>query len=120
MARFGQLYLQRGRWNGGQLVPESWISESTSCYSLTGRAGALSGYGYMWWIVADGEIDRRGLPAGAFTAAGNGGRYITIFPGLRIVVAVQPNERRGEPPVPLYAQTNGYSDLLAELVIALL
>jgi CubicO group peptidase (beta-lactamase class C family) len=120
MASFGQLYLQRGRWNGRQIVPESWVEESTRSYSLTGRAGAMSGYGYMWWVVADSEnIDRRGLPAGAFSAAGNGGRYITIFPTLGIVVAIQPNERRGEPPVPLYSIPNAYSDLLRELVSAL-
>jgi CubicO group peptidase (beta-lactamase class C family) len=120
MASFGQLYLERGRWKGRQLVPETWIDESTRSYSMTGRDGFRTGYGYMWWIAAPGDgADLRGLPAGAFTAAGNGGRYITIFPELRVVVAVQPNERRGEPPVPLYAQPNGYSDLLRELVTAL-
>jgi len=120
MAIFGQLYLQRGRWNGKQVIPESWIAESTRSYSLTGRPGFNSGYGYMWWVVPDdASVDRRGIPAGAFSAAGNGGRYITIIPSLNLVVAVQPNEKRGEPPVSLYAQPNVYSDLLAELVTAL-
>lgn len=120
MALFGQLYLQRGRWKGRQLVPESWIAESTRSYSTTGRDGAHSGYGYMWWVVAgDPGIDRRGLPPGAYSASGNGGRYITVFPEQDIVVAVQPNERRGEPPVTLYARTNAYSDLLRDLLGAL-
>ena len=120
MARFGQLYLQRGRWNGKQLVPESWVEESTRSYSVTGRPGATSGYGYMWWIVgSEPEIDRLGLPAGAFTAAGNGGRYITIFPALNVVVAVQPDENRGQPPVALYSKPNGWSELLGQLVTAL-
>jgi CubicO group peptidase (beta-lactamase class C family) len=120
MGRFGQLYLQRGRWNGKQLIPQSWVDESTRSYSTTGRAGFNSGYGYMWWVVPDDpSIDRRGVPVGAFTAAGNGGRYITIIPSLNVVVAVQPNERRGEPPVTLYAQPNAYSDLLGELAAAL-
>jgi CubicO group peptidase (beta-lactamase class C family) len=119
MAQFGQLFLQRGQWKGQQLVPESWVAECTRSYSLTGRAGAQSGYGYMWWVVADdATVDRRGLPAGTYTAAGNGGRYITIFPELRVVVAVQPNERQGQPPVPLYSVENAYSDLLAEVVKA--
>jgi CubicO group peptidase (beta-lactamase class C family) len=119
MAKFGRLFLQRGRWNGTQIVPESWVKESTRSYSLTGRDGVHSGYGYMWWVVADdASVDRRGLPAGSFSASGNGGRYITIFPSLDLVVAIQPDEKRGQPPVPLYANTNAYSDLLAELIAA--
>jgi CubicO group peptidase (beta-lactamase class C family) len=117
MALFGQLFLQRGRWKDKQIVPEAWVAESTRSYSVTGRAGAQSGYGYMWWVVSDAEgVDRRGLPAGAFTAAGNGGRYITIFPKQNLVVAVQPDEKRNEPPVKLYTQENAYSDLLRGLL----
>jgi CubicO group peptidase (beta-lactamase class C family) len=120
LARFGQLFLRRGEWTGKRIVPEAWVAESTRVHSLTGRAGFNSGYGYMWWVVADGDgIDRRGLPAGAFTAAGNGGRYITVIPQLDLVAAVQPDEKRGQPPVRLYADPNGWSDLLAALVTAL-
>ena len=117
MAQFGRLFLPRGRWEGNQLLPPEWVDESTQAHSLTGRPGFNSGYGYMWWVVPDDPtVDRRGLPAGTFTAAGNGGRYISVVPSLRLVVAVQPDEKRGEPPVPLYADANGYSDLLASLV----
>ena len=120
LARFGQLFLQRGKWQERELIPEAWIDESTREYSVTGRSGFNSGYGYMWWVVSEAAgVDRRGLPVGAYSAAGNGGRYVTVLPALGVVVAIQPNERRGEPPVPLYARPNAYSDLLAQLVTAL-
>lgn len=120
MARFGQLFLQRGQWEGKQVVPEAWALESTRSYSVTGRSGFNSGYGYMWWVVSDDPaVDRRGLPAGTFSAAGNGGRYITIIPSVNIVVALQPDEKRGQPPVKLYSEPDAYSNLLAELVAAL-
>jgi len=81
--------------------------------------GILGGYGYLWWIATDREgKDPLGLPLGAYTAAGNGGRYITIFPAQNLVVAVQPDERDNQPPVPLYADHNAYSLLLRQLLDA--
>jgi CubicO group peptidase (beta-lactamase class C family) len=53
-ARFGQLFLQQGRWGRKQIVPEDWVDESTRAHSrtehLTGEPGIY--YGYMWWILA--------------------------------------------------------------------
>ncbi|WP_341022919.1 serine hydrolase [Brevundimonas diminuta] len=118
LARFGQLFLNRGRWQGRQLVPEAWIDESTAQYSTTGRAGWGGGYGYMWWLATDQGADPQGLPVGSFTAAGNGGRYITVFPREQIVVAVQPDEQQGKPAVPLYADPDGYTDLLRLILAA--
>lgn len=119
LARFGQLFLNRGRWHGKQLVPEAWIDESTAQYSTTGRSGWGGGYGYMWWLASNQGADPQGLPVGSYTAAGNGGRYITVFPRENIVVAVQPNEKQGQPPVPLYANPDGYTDLLRMILAAL-
>ena len=120
MARFGQLFLNRGRWAGRQLIPARWIDESTRVYSTTDHDGILGGYGYLWWLATDqGGRNPLGLPPGAFTAAGNGGRYITIFPAQNLVVAVQPDERDNQPPVALYAQPNAYSLLLRQLLDAL-
>jgi CubicO group peptidase (beta-lactamase class C family) len=118
LARFGELFLNRGAWEGRQLIPASWIDESTAVYSTTHQAGgALGGYGYMWWVVTDQDgKDPMGLPLGAYSAAGNGGRYITVFPEQNLVVAIQPDERPGQPPVPLYAVPNAYSRLLARIL----
>jgi hypothetical protein len=47
LARFGQLYLQEGTWDGEQIIPTGWVAESTRVYSKTGQSGTSSGYGYM-------------------------------------------------------------------------
>lgn len=46
LARFGQLYLQEGRWGTQQVVPAAWIRESFRSRSTTGDK---MGYGYLWW-----------------------------------------------------------------------
>lgn len=56
IAKFGQLYLQKGKWNGKQLLPESWINEATS-KQTTSQAGDndwSQGYGYQFWRCKPG------------------------------------------------------------------
>lgn len=73
LARFGVLYLQNGRWEGRQIVPESWISDSMARHSDLGNG---VGYGYMWWI----------MPDSAFLATGTGGQKLIVDPARRLVV----------------------------------
>jgi CubicO group peptidase (beta-lactamase class C family) len=55
MARFGALYQKNGNWNGKQIIPEEWIEESTTVYSIEDTTlGA--GYGYMWRIIPKGSV----------------------------------------------------------------
>lgn len=75
MLKFGQLYLDGGRWNGQQVVPEAWVRTSTE-YLVRSPAG---GYGYHWWIV-DGHGHA------AFAAFGYAGQLIEVVPDLRLVV----------------------------------
>jgi CubicO group peptidase (beta-lactamase class C family) len=52
LARFGQLYLQKGKWQGRQLVPEAWIGAATSRQVSNGSNPASDwdqGYGYQFW-----------------------------------------------------------------------
>ena len=79
LARFGLLFEREGRWKGEQIIPASWIHESTRSYSEVGHPG-LKGYGYMWWVLG-GELGRQG----AYTALGVGDQTITIIPDLDIV-----------------------------------
>ncbi|UCC99811.1 MAG: serine hydrolase, partial [Phycisphaerales bacterium] len=51
MARFGQLFLQQGQWQGKQIIPADWVRGSTRSCSQTGRRQI--GYGYMWWTIED-------------------------------------------------------------------
>lgn len=77
MARFGQLYLDRGRWQGRQVVPESWVAESTREQT---RASDDDGFGYLWWRLGD---DFRQY--GAFAAEGAGTQLIVVLPKLNAV-----------------------------------
>lgn len=75
MAKIGQLYLNRGMWNGRRIVSEEWINESTEEHSRW-EAQNLS-YGYLWWIDKDG-----------FAAMGDGGNTIYVNTKKNMVVAI--------------------------------
>ena len=89
MARFGLLFLRGGKWEDKQIVPQSWVAESTKSYSDAGPSG---GYGYMWWVAANGkhlpEVD---LKDGAYSARGAGGHYILVIPDLEVVIVHRVN-----------------------------
>lgn len=77
LARFGYLYLCKGDWNGIQVVPADWVTESTQSYSKTNDE---AGYGYLWW-VNDFDTDIK-----CFSAQGALGKYIIIIPERSIVI----------------------------------
>ncbi|MFZ5756547.1 MAG: serine hydrolase domain-containing protein [Pseudomonadota bacterium] len=65
-AKFGQLFLQQGQWQGRQLLPPDWVRESTrrpEPWLQPGVAQPERGYGYHWWIPpgADGEYFANGI-----------------------------------------------------------
>lgn len=80
-ARFGQLFLNDGRWNGRQVIPASWVTDSTSALSRTDRGHM--GYGYLWWTL-NPEV----FGPGSALASGYGGQAIAIVPSKHLV-AVQ-------------------------------
>ncbi|HEV7260834.1 MAG TPA: serine hydrolase [Bosea sp. (in: a-proteobacteria)] len=89
--RFGRLVLDRGAWNGRQVIPAEWIDQSLSEQAATDR-GDL-GYGYLWWT-----LPRARFGAGAGFAAGFGGQFIAVVPARRLVVvqtAPHPRARTG-------------------------
>ncbi len=80
MAKFGLLYLNKGVWNGQQVVPREWVEESTSPKLKIGpdlNYPTTIKYGYWWWIPPQG-----------YQARGYNGQYIIIRPDLNMVVAV--------------------------------
>ncbi|MGY3452530.1 serine hydrolase domain-containing protein [Bradyrhizobium sp. USDA 4353] len=79
LARFGVLYLNGGRWNGAQIVPAHWVTESTTRMSDTEQPER--GYGYLWWTYtkADGSLN-------AFFANGYGGQLVVVVPSKRLVL----------------------------------
>ena len=91
MARIGHLMLARGNWNGNRIIPENWVTESTSLITpleemnpVRRRSDNL-GYGYMWWIYTGAEST--GPWEGAYSARGALGQWITVVPKLGMVVA---------------------------------
>jgi CubicO group peptidase (beta-lactamase class C family) len=90
MARVGYLMLRAGNWNGKQIVPRSWVKESTSVHTprtemnpARHRSGPF-GYGYLWWV-----FDNPALPKeyeGAYTGLGAYGQQILVMPRLDLVI----------------------------------
>lgn len=81
MARYGQLYLQGGRWQGQQLIPKSWVEESTRVHSQSEHAG----YGYLWWVLEKGSFPKFSEMS-AYLASGVGGQSILVCPDSDMVV----------------------------------
>jgi CubicO group peptidase (beta-lactamase class C family) len=90
MARLGYLMLREGRWNDQQVIPASWVRESTSPIITSDRMNPSSvrenhlAYGYLWWIL---EEPAGSLLAGAYSARGAFGQYILVAPKLDLVIA---------------------------------
>jgi hypothetical protein len=81
IARFGQLYLQKGKWKGRQLVPSGWIEEATARQTSNGSSPKSDwdqGYGYQFWRSRHNTY--RG--DGAF------GQYCMIIPEFDAVVVI--------------------------------
>ncbi|MDX2029610.1 MAG: serine hydrolase [Blastocatellia bacterium] len=81
IARFGQLYLQKGMWNGRRLVPAAWVEQATALQTSNGSSPKSDwdqGYGYQFWRSRHNSY--RG--DGAF------GQYCLVIPELDAVVAI--------------------------------
>ena len=90
-ARFGRLYLNKGRWEGKQVISEKWVVESTTpmdvdyeeYYKLRVEPSFKSGkgfYKYFWWGYSREENDYD------FLAAGNKGQFIYVSPLKNLVI----------------------------------
>jgi CubicO group peptidase (beta-lactamase class C family) len=81
IAKFGQLYLQKGRWNGKPLVPEAWVDAATARQTSNGsdpRSDWEQGYGYQFWRCRHG----------AFRGDGAFGQYCIVLPEQDAVIAI--------------------------------
>lgn len=82
IARFGQLYLQKGMWNGQQLIPASWVDDATSKHISTKPDEDTDweqGYGYQFWCC---KIPYSYRGEGAF------GQFCIVMPDEDIVLAI--------------------------------
>ena len=83
--KLGQLYLNRGIWNGHRIVSASWIDRSVKQHSaFAASAYAPShGYGYAWHLFT---VASAGHTYAEYMAQGNGGQLIAVLPDLDAVV----------------------------------
>ena len=78
MAKIGQLYLNKGNWEGKQLVSRFWIEEASRVHSVWQEQKLQ--YGYLWWIVNSTHQ--------SCAAMGDGGNVIYVNPHNNIVIAI--------------------------------
>ncbi len=86
IAKFGQLYLQKGVWNGKQLLPATWVETATSRWMSNGsnpESDWEQGYGYQFWRCRYGVIRGDGAH----------GQFCIIMPELDAVVAITAGTR---------------------------
>lgn len=100
MAKFGQLFLQKGQWNGKQLISEAWVAEASKLQVPSCPAGMrpdrveaagltpennswVLGYGYQMWRT----------PGDAYRADGAYGQYIIVWPAQDAVITITADSR---------------------------
>ncbi len=98
LARFGHLFLNRGRWNGRQLISAEWVDAATSVQVPASIPDALpksnrkgSGvYGYHWWpngTRPDGTRLWPDAPHGTYARSGYNNNHVFVFPAWNMVIA---------------------------------
>jgi len=98
MLKFGRLYLQKGKWNGVQIISESWVSSSTAAKI---NINAYYEYAYQWWRYKDASTTGQALRVNdVFYANGWGGQLIWVVPHLNmVVVSTSGNFESGDEPL---------------------
>ena len=86
-ARFGQLFLQDGVWNGTRVLPDGWVAFSRSPTSQSPNHN----YGAHWWLKLQPEMGggtpaAARIPGDAFFAVGHEAQTLTVIPSRRLVV----------------------------------
>lgn len=82
-AKFGQMFLQDGKWNDVQIVPQSWVEQSTG---LQYERPGYDSYGYQWWLRNLSGYD-------TYFAMGAFGQFIFVTPELDLVTVMTSTQR---------------------------
>ncbi|MGJ7574459.1 serine hydrolase domain-containing protein [Variovorax sp. RB2P76] len=109
LARLAWSMADGGRWNGAQVVPADWVSDSTRRHGPAAWRNPPigdTGYGYLWFT---GTLDGREVAWGW----GYGGQFALLVPSLRLVVATAATS---PPPKEVAAQTAGIARLVQQVV----
>src|SRR5205085_4303071 len=90
IARFGQLYLQKGKWQGKQLIPKDWVEMATAKQVSNGsnpKSDWDQGYGFQFWRCQNG----------AYRGDGAFGQYCVVMPKQDAVIIVTGGMRAMQP-----------------------
>jgi CubicO group peptidase (beta-lactamase class C family) len=98
MAKIGQLMLQGGRWEDGQVVPADWIEESTRVY-------ANGDYGLYWWVSEENRV---------YQAHGDGEQIILVDEPDDLVIVLT-----GDPAAKSWILSPGIDELFAGIFLAI-
>jgi len=82
ISRIGRMLLNNGQWQGKQIVPAAWVSESMRSHIDTGE---VLGYGYQWWT---GSIEALRTKRRWTAGFGNGGQRLYMLPSLDMTVVI--------------------------------
>lgn len=85
LAKFGQLYLSNGAWQGQQLISADWIADTVvRRVDISSWATLSVAYGYQWWLD---DLSYNLQPVETWVTSGYGGQYLFVIPSLDLVVA---------------------------------
>lgn len=94
MLKFGELYLNKGKWDSKRILSKKWIESSFTNYRVLENTRDKNGYGYLWW---HNTYQLNGKRIEAIEARGNGGQYIFVVPSLKVIVVITSgNYRNGK------------------------
>ncbi|HEY6184051.1 MAG TPA: serine hydrolase [Terriglobales bacterium] len=88
MARFGLLYLRKGRWGNKQIIPEAWVEKNSHADEMIQWHDVdAGGYENLWWLEYQGaSLYGPGLPAGTYVASGAGVHIAMVIPSRKLVI----------------------------------
>jgi len=89
MVKIGATFLNKGIWNGQQIISEQWVEKSATSFpgnegiDIPGEDSGIVGYSYSWWTK---KYSKSGKKLKMYYAGGFGGQHIMVFPELNAVV----------------------------------
>ncbi|MEM6859329.1 MAG: serine hydrolase [Myxococcota bacterium] len=105
LARFGQLYVQDGCWNGKRILPEGWVKDAgqvSAPFSIkrVARSDPRDVGGRSWWLnrpVPEANIEKPwpSIPEDALVARGHWGQFVIVAPRQRVVAVRLGEDRDG-------------------------
>ncbi|MEZ5009540.1 MAG: serine hydrolase [Chitinophagales bacterium] len=93
MLKFGELYLNKGKYDSKRILSKKWIKSSVKNYRVLENVKDKNGYGYLWWHHT---YEVNGKHIASIEARGAGGQYIFVIPRLKTVVVITSGNYRND------------------------